>query len=224
MRTRGYVRPPRKPLRMSSAAALIAAGAGLAAGSAALVWANATAVDDLRGALQVSVGGGRVAPALVPLALAALAALGAVLASRGSVRRAVGVAIVALGITLGWLGLAGLLNEPTSDVFGLSASASQMDVRIHPLGPTLATLGGIALFVAGFAIAVGKIRTRGLGTRYDRRNAPAAPATTSADAELAMWKELDDQRDPTVGPAATGAGDGSAGGAGDATGRGEPSS
>lgn len=222
MRTRGYVRPPCKPRRLSTVAAFVAVAAALTAGSAALTWADATGVDDLRGSLDLSATGGRIAPALVPLAVASLAALGAVFAARGPARRVIGAVTVLLGIAVGWLGVRGLLVEPDVAAFGSSTGVDLTDVRIHPLGPTMATLGGLAMLNAGFTVVVGRFRSRGLGARYERSTSAPTPAATSVDPELAMWKELDAHRDPTLDPAVVDGPATPAEATDDATRRGEP--
>lgn len=198
MRThKGYVKV-RKPLRFGTVLGLIALGAALTAGSAAITWAAATGTDDLRGPLDVTATGARVAPALVPLAAASLAALGALLAARGVVRRAVGALTVLLGFGAGWFGVRGLLREPADVLFPATSSVQFVDVTIRPLGPFIATLGGVVLVVAGFAVLTGRIRARALGARYERTGAPAAGAPTSEDPALDMWKDLDADRDPTL--------------------------
>jgi uncharacterized membrane protein (TIGR02234 family) len=205
--SKGYVRV-RKPLRFGTVLGLIALGAALTAGSAAITWAAATGTDDLRGPLDVTATGARVAPALVPLAAASLAALGALLAARGVVRRAVGALTMLLGFGAGWFGVRGLLREPADVLFPATSSVQFVDITIRPLGPSVATLGGIVLVVAGFAVLTGRIRARVLGARYERSGAPAAPAAgapISEDPSLDMWKDLDADRDPTLDtPAPTG--------------------
>lgn len=198
MRTRGYVRPPRRPRRLSTVAALVVIGAALTAAAAALTWSDGTGVDDLRGVLDLGATGGRVAPALVPLAVAALAALGATLAAKGPVRRVVGALTMLLGVAVCWLGVRGLLVEPDVSVFTSSTGVTLTDVHIRPFGPSLAVLGGLAMLSAGFSVVTGRIRARGLGARYERSTVPSTPAVTSADVELGMWKELDAHRDPTL--------------------------
>lgn len=227
MRTRGYVRPPQKPRKLSTVAGLILLGAALAAGSAALTWADATGVDDLRGTLDLTATGGRIAPALVPVALATVAALGALFAAKGLFRRVVGGLILLLGVVVCWLGIRGLLDDPEGSVFGTTSGVALSDVSIRPLGPLMAALGGLALIVAGFAVLTGRTRSRGLSSRYERGSTPAGgsstTAPTSADPDLAMWKELDAHRDPTLDPPPTGDRDTLDRAPGDSSRRGEPS-
>ncbi len=205
MRThRGYVKV-HQPLRFGSILALIAVGAALSAGSAAITWASATGDDELRGPLDLTASGSQVAPALVPLAAAAVAALGAVLAARGALRRVVGGVTVVLGVIVAWSGIRGLLHEPSEVLFAATSSVTFADIRIRPLGPTMATVGGVLLVVAGLAVLTGRIRARTLGSRYERAGTTAAGTPSTGDPALDMWKDLDAHRDPTLdAPAPTG--------------------
>ncbi|MEO5832139.1 MAG: Trp biosynthesis-associated membrane protein [Nakamurella sp.] len=187
-------------MKLSTVALLIVVGAGLIAGAASMNWADATGVDDLRGTLDLTATGGRTAPALVPVALAALAALGALFAARGTSRRLVAALVVLLGLVVGGLAVRGLLGEPALPVFDTSSGVTLTDVRIRPLGPLLAAVGALAMIVAGSVVVAGRTRPRGLAARYERSGAPTTPAPSSADPELAMWKELDAHRDPTLDP------------------------
>ena len=224
MRTgKGYVRV-KKPMRFGSVLAAIAVGAALTAGSAALTWASATGNDDLRGPLDVTATGGQVAPALVPIAAAAVAALGALLAAKGVLRRGVGAVTLLLGVVVGWLGIRGFLHEPAEVLFGSTSSVRLADVRIRPLGPLAATLGGLSLVVAGFAVLAGRIRARELSPRSERAGGSPPATPTSADPALEMWKELDDDRDPTLDPPAPTARDRVDRTSGDGSSRVEPSS
>lgn len=207
MRTgKGYVKV-RTPMRFGSVLVAIAGGAALTAGSAAITWASGTGNDELRGPLDITATGGEVAPALVPVAAAAIAALGALLAAKGVLRRGVGGVTLLLGVVVCWLGIRGFLHEPAEVLFGSTSSVRLADVRIRPLGPLVATLGGLALVVAGFAVLTGRIRTRGLGARHERAGGSSAATPTSTDAALEMWKDLDDDRDPTLDPPAPAARD-----------------
>ncbi len=66
------------------------AGAGCCAGAAALTWWSAEFTDSLVGAVTTTATGSQVLPELVPVALFALAGLGAAFATRGWPRRVVG--------------------------------------------------------------------------------------------------------------------------------------
>lgn len=190
------------PLRFGSVLALIAGGAALTAGAAALTWASGSGIDELRGPLDVTATGSRAAPALVPVAAASVAALGALLAAKGGLRRAVGAVTMLLGVVVVWLGIRGLLHAPVEVLFASTSSVSQVDTDIRPLGPVTAALGGLALVAAGLAVLTGRIRARELGARYERPGSATSRAASSADPALEMWKELDDHRDPTLDPPA----------------------
>ena len=185
-------------MKVSATAAMIVAGAALTGGSAALVWAGASYVDELRGSVAVTATGSDVAPALVPLAAAGIAALGAILASRGTVRRLVGGLVMLLGGAVGWLGIRGLLNHSIDAITRTSASAGAPAVDLLPTGPLMAIVGGLLLLVAGGPVLAGRRTARDLTARYERRTAAAAAAGSTADPALQMWKELDEHRDPTL--------------------------
>jgi uncharacterized membrane protein (TIGR02234 family) len=183
-------------MKVSATAAMIVAGAALTGGSAALVWAGASYVDELRGPVAVTATGSDVAPALVPLAAAGIAALGAILASRGTVRRLIGGLVVLIGGAVGYFGIRGLGNHPIESLS--QTSASDRVVELHPTGPGMAIIGGLLLLVAGVPVVAGRRAARDLSTRYERRAAAAAAADSTADPALQMWKELDEHRDPTL--------------------------
>jgi uncharacterized membrane protein (TIGR02234 family) len=185
-------------MKVSAAATAIVVGAALTGGSAALVWAGARYIDELRGPVSVTATGADVAPALVPLAAAGIAALGAILASRGTFRRLVGGLVVLLGGAVGWLGIRGLLNHSIESISAASAAAADSSVELHPVGPVLAIIGGLFLLVAGMPAIAGRLAARDLSGRYERRAAPTAAADSTADPALAMWKEMDEHRDPTL--------------------------
>lgn len=102
-------RPARRSHRRGQAAILVLLGAAGTAGSAFLPWWRRGYHDPLTGALSVTVDGGDIAVALVPLALVAVAGLAAAMISRGALRRILGtvVALAAAGSTTAALLAAG---------------------------------------------------------------------------------------------------------------------
>lgn len=188
-------------MKLSRAAALLGGGALLTAVAALVRWAAATVQDDLRGPLEVTAVGSEVATALLPAAAAAVAALGAVLATRGVLRRAVGLLITLLALAIGWLAVRGLTHDPVEILLANTPTAVAQSVRISPIGPILAIMGALCLIGAGVPVLSGRIVARSLGARYERRGTATDTTASSADPALMMWKELDEQRDPTLGPA-----------------------
>ncbi len=169
------------------------AGAALAAAAAALTWTT----DDRTGALTgpVQQTGADLVPELVPVALVALAGVGATFATRGWPRRVVGILVAAGGLLIAVRSVAAL--------FGAAGAAG----TVRPLGPLLAALAGLLIVTAGALVAAG-VGGRRLGARYDAPTAPISSAIPTADARRAgadpsdvdLWRALDAGADPTDRP------------------------
>ena len=155
------------------AATAAVVGAGLALLAASRAWSDApgrpgpanlgTGADPLTGGEQY--------PWIPALALAALAGGGALLATRGAVRAAVGGLLLLCG---------------TGVVLGGAYAVAQ---EAAPSWPIAAALGGLAVFDAGY-LTVRKGRSwPGMAARYERSARPDDPAS--------MWDDLDHGRDPT---------------------------
>ncbi len=162
-------------------------GAALAAAAASLTWTTDDRAGALTGPAQQS--GADVVPELVPVALVALAGVGATFATRGWARRMVGVLVAAGGL---------LLAVRSAAAWVAAAGA------VRPLGPLLAVLSGLLVLAAGALIAAG-VGARRLGARYDAPTAgmPTADARRAgADpADVDLWRALDAGADPTLDPA-----------------------
>ncbi|WP_248964891.1 TIGR02234 family membrane protein [Sphaerisporangium perillae] len=150
----------------------------------------------------VALSGGDLAPVLSPLALASLAAVVAVLATRGLWRRVVGVLLALLGaaVTVGaWQGAfqAHMIAVAETRV----TLTSMIDVVVSParLWPVLAITGGLVLVAAGALAAVRGGRWPGMSDRYERQAPPlgAARAERPGRAERSLWDALDRGDDPT---------------------------
>ncbi|RKT56819.1 tryptophan-associated transmembrane protein [Saccharothrix australiensis] len=140
---------------------LLLGGAAALWGSSSLVW---DASADRRG--------DEVVPALGPLALLCLAAIAAVVALGGRLRRALGVLVAAAGGTAAFLGLS-------------TAGA--------PAGRGLAALAGALVLGAGAVLVVRGPAMPGLGGGY---RTPGA-ARRAADPERELWNALERGDDPT---------------------------
>jgi hypothetical protein len=172
-----------------------AAGAVLALVAAARPWAVELAVrpaplPDLR---TERTGGDRY-PWLPALAWVGLAGAGAVLATRGTVRRLLGglLMLAGAGVVAGAAG-------------GAGAGGS-------PVWPVLAGLGGLAVVAAGAAAVLRGSRWPAMSARYERPASspepptpePAAPGPAVADREgpaarpELLWDALDRGEDPTA--------------------------
>jgi uncharacterized membrane protein (TIGR02234 family) len=206
------------PARTGRAAAVIAMcavlGAALAAVAAGLSWWAEDFADPLTGPVTITASGSSVVPELVPVALVALAGLGAALASHGVLRRIVG-AVLLLGGALVAVrcGLA-LGSAPGSLVGDLPRPADPVgDARLSPLGPLLGIVGGLLIAAAGGVIVTG-CGARRMSSRYEapgsvdtaarpERAGPAAGRTTGQTAGEATedwWRAMDAGSDPTEGP------------------------
>ncbi|MEU7744868.1 Trp biosynthesis-associated membrane protein [Nonomuraea sp. NPDC049158] len=137
--------------------------------------------------------GGDLSPVLTPLALAGLAGLVAVLATKGIGRRVIGVLLALCGVGAGlgaWraAGGSGVLSWLRERNVMRATGAIQWDVVA--LWPVVCGLGAV-LMVAGGVIAV--VRGggwAGMSARYTRER----PETTG---DRSMWDALDRGDDPT---------------------------
>jgi hypothetical protein len=118
--------------------------------------------------------GGDLVPGLSALAIVGLAGAGALLATRGLGRRAVGVLVLLVGVAL-----AGLALDRAFD-----ASSAW---------PALTVVGGVLVAVGGLAAVVAGHRWPGMGARYDR-----SPNKRSTGGTTDAWNALDRGEDPTV--------------------------
>jgi uncharacterized membrane protein (TIGR02234 family) len=178
------------PLRTGSIA--VVAGFLLALLSSALEWGRGTYQTDLRGPITISGKGSAVAPAVFWVAFAAAAALGAVFAVSGVPRRVVGALVGVLGVTLGVLGVRGLVHPPVRELRPAGVLDAGATAAVAPAGPLLAVAAGVVL-VAAAGLLVTRQMSGGVGQRHERH--ATRPAV---DPELRMWRELDEQRDPTT--------------------------
>lgn len=166
---------------------LVLAAAGLW-GSSRLTWQWSQHVSDLRGTVTDAVEGATAEAGLVPLALLCLAAIAAVVAVGGWLRRIVGAVVIAAGAVGAWLAL-----HAFGGVFG-----------VHPAGyPTgeiigahlLAAVAGALAVAAGIVLLARGGRMPRLGARYQ------SPATARrvTDQDRHLWDALSEGEDPTAG-------------------------
>ncbi|MFB6394855.1 Trp biosynthesis-associated membrane protein [Polymorphospora sp. 2-325] len=169
------------------------AGAGLASYAVTRTWAveltpRAAPLPPTR----TTSTGGDLLPWVTALALVALAGAGAVLATRGAVRRLVGVLLTLIGLGIAAGGGYGLV--------GLS------DVDVGPGWPLLCLAGGLLVAAGGASTAAGGHRWPAMGARYDRSTGAARRAAPARGADgrvggagtAAAWDALDRGEDPTV--------------------------
>jgi uncharacterized membrane protein (TIGR02234 family) len=183
------------------------AGAACCAGAAALTWWSATFVDPLAGTITTTATGSELLPELIPVALLALAGLGATFATRGWARRVVGFLVLAGGLVVAVRAVLAMTAAPGRLSTVLLRPARQVgSAELHVTGPLLAVLGGALVAVAGCLVTAGAAGVRGMGARYDgptRRAAAAArggrPARgADGDDPGSLWRALDAGTDPTT--------------------------
>lgn len=173
--------------RMMAYAVLLAvAGAGLALYAATRVWSVEVLTRPQLPPSRITHTGGALQPWLPALALVGLAGAGAVLATRGLVRRLVGgvLTLVGLGVAAG-------------GAYGLVGRAG-----VGPVWPALCLLGGLAA-VAGNALTAARGQDwPAMGARYERpRGAGTQPAPggrVEGQRTREAWDALDRGEDPTV--------------------------
>lgn len=151
--------------------------------------------------------GGQAEPALVGLAVAALAAVAAVLATSGWPRRAVGVLLLAGGAGALVLVRRGLARP---GIAFMSADQHWVDdierwSAQSGIGIGLAALAGVLLVVSGVLVLVAGHRMPRMGSRYQRSSKTDGPRAVHEQAEReqavrerSLWEEMDAGRDPTT--------------------------
>lgn len=171
-------------------------------------WVDGQAVaGELRVPLEVS--GASLAPAVPTLALAALAGLLALVATRGVLRRVAAVLVAACGV--GGAVAAALKADPgdgeladrAGEAIGTGTALAQVDVTGWAW---LAVLGGLSIGASGLLAAVRVSGWPGMSARYNAPGPAAAVAeaapvrerTTAGDSSLETWRALDRGEDPTA--------------------------
>ncbi|MGP3955085.1 Trp biosynthesis-associated membrane protein [Nonomuraea sp. 3N208] len=156
-------------------------------------------------AAAIAPTGGDLSPVLTPVALAGLAGVVAVLATKGAGRRAVGVLLALCGVGGAWGAWTALDGATVTDWVternALRTSLGHLTWEIAPLWPIVAGAGA-ALMIAGGAVAIVRGgRWAGMSARYERGGARAdksgvSPAAPAHD-DKALWDALDRGDDPT---------------------------
>ncbi|HET8642571.1 MAG TPA: Trp biosynthesis-associated membrane protein [Pseudonocardiaceae bacterium] len=178
---------------------MLGAGAAALWAASLLVWA--WRVEPAAGGVVVrEQRGAQAEPALVGLAVAALAAVAAVLATGGWLRRVTGALVLAGGaaaLAVAWSGLAQPRPRGAGDV-GSGRWAGEID-RWWPQAVTavgLTALAGVLLAAAGALVLMRGHRMPRMGSRYQRHAQQPGPAQRPAG-DRALWDALDAGRDPT---------------------------
>lgn len=202
----GPVKSTRRPSARGYAVTLVVgmpAATGVVVGLAR-PWIAASAIQPGLPDLETTVTGAEVAPLAGALGFVMLAAFGAVVATRGVIRRALGVLIVVCAVVVAVSTL--VLPDGTDQVeTGLSAigwAGGPYETSTRPWRwVTLAA--AVLCAVAGAAIAGVGHRWATMGSRYDaptskEGSAPSAGSVAGEDmSEADVWREIDEGRDPT---------------------------
>ncbi|MBB5917852.1 putative membrane protein (TIGR02234 family) [Nocardia transvalensis] len=198
---------PRRKYPVGAAVLLVVAAAGLWAASR-MTWVTIVSSDGLTEPRTKELNGGLWFGALTPLALVLLAAVAAALATRGWLRRLVGVVVAVLAAIAAVPGYA-LLTGHTKTAARAATLAelparAQVDQMTTASFPAVLTLiCAVLAFAAGVLLARMPETTARLSGKYDNpvfRRAAAADQVAAARAEKAT---ADDPAKPASGTAAT---------------------
>jgi uncharacterized membrane protein (TIGR02234 family) len=195
------VTPARRLAVTLLALALAAFGLWLAT---RLVWLRTAYQSPLRGSLTIQATGAQLRPELAAIALVAVAAAAAIVATSGWVRRLVGVLVAAAGGWAVWLSLSPAAAAPGSTGAGSTgavdggaagppADAVAVGLPVHTAAPLLGVGAGLLLVAAAVGVLSWANLPR-LGARY------AAPGTARRvpDRDTQWWDALDAGQDPTL--------------------------
>ncbi|MFG1674934.1 Trp biosynthesis-associated membrane protein [Micromonospora sp. NPDC049282] len=169
---------------LAYAVLLCLAGAGLAAWAVTRAWSVELTA---RGALppgQRARTGADLLPWVSALAYVGLAGGGAVLATRGRLRRLLGAVLTGVGLAVAVGGGVGLAEAGVSRHW-----------------PALVLVGGLGLAAGGAFTASRGDGWPAMGARYERRSGPAAAGADRPAVERGTrdaWDALDRGEDPTV--------------------------
>jgi uncharacterized membrane protein (TIGR02234 family) len=200
----GGARPGPARREMAVVVALWLAGAAVALFAASRAWLRLAAPrNPPLPPVEVSLAGGDLEPVVPALAVVGLAAVVALLATRGWARLAVGVLVTAAGLALALRGLAHArppgeelarqLLVDRGEGGGVPPDAVVSATAV-PAWPVLAALGGLALLAGGILTILRGRLWPAMSARYER---PGAAPAEDADEDRA-WDALDRGEDPTA--------------------------
>jgi uncharacterized membrane protein (TIGR02234 family) len=186
---------------LARAVLLCLAGAGLAVYGGTRTWSILVTERPGLSELRSTSTGAAHAPWLVALAVVALAGGGALLATKGWARRALGGLLALAGL--------GVIAAAITGRAGIDAGRAATSATVWSLA---CAFGGALVVVAGVAAARHGHLWPAMGSRYERSQAPAAPADAGAGSEplppagrtiaetetRAAWDALDHGVDPTA--------------------------
>ncbi|WP_052424206.1 Trp biosynthesis-associated membrane protein [Nonomuraea candida] len=165
-----------------------------------LVAAGRAWVRVLQGADVAAPAGGDLSPALSPVALAGLAGVVAVLATKGLGRRLVGALLALCGLGAGaatWAALDGGGVTAWLREQNVLQGAAGIPWESAPLWPAVSAVGAALMLAGGVAAIVRGGRWAGMSARYDRGAAKPGGAAGRPEDDKALWDALDRGDDPT---------------------------
>ncbi|MGY2080931.1 Trp biosynthesis-associated membrane protein [Modestobacter sp. SYSU DS0657] len=176
---------------------------GLALSASGQPWADVTIVRQPPLPPTTAVlTGADAAPLVAACGLLLLAAAVAVIAVRGTARAVVGLLVAAAGGALAWSGvraLGGGLEEISTELPAVGRGAGPVTVDVAAGWPAVTVAAGVLALLVGVFVVLRGGSWPGMGRRYERTTAGAAPArpATDEDRHQAAWKALDRGEDPT---------------------------
>ena len=174
---------------------LMLATAALLWGASALDWGSRRYGTPFTGEKTFTAAGAVVRPELGPLALATLAAIAAVLATGGWMRRLIGMLVVAEGGLLGWRVADWYLRGSPLPMGDVPAGSTPLGpASVSPFGPLLVVVAALVLVAAGLVVALYARWMPAMGAKY---SAPTADKQRSRDPDRRLWEALDQGEDPT---------------------------
>ncbi|WP_433521828.1 TIGR02234 family membrane protein [Nocardia pseudovaccinii] len=195
---------------------LLAVAAAALWGSSRMTWVTVSSTDGLTEPRTDKLNGGVWFGALTPLALVLLAAIAAVLATRGWLRRMFGVLIgVVAAVTavpaFALLTRSGATAARAATLAELPGRATVTEVVTSQFPAVLSLLGALAAFVAGVLLARMPEDAARLSGKYDnpvfrraaateqvtRQRTDEAAGDTGQLSERVLWDALDAGTDPT---------------------------
>lgn len=203
---------------------LLLVGAALLWLASRMTWLEVVAFNDQSGEVARTLNGSDWQPALMPLALGAVAAILAVALVRGVGARVIGAVIALLGVAAGalvWSAVGSVDADRVHSVItssegpartnagpGAEGSAaipewSQItEISTSSAGPAVTGVGALALLAAGVVVMVRPSRAVRRDDRYVtpavRREEAATAVERDPDSGRDLWQDLDEGIDPTV--------------------------
>jgi uncharacterized membrane protein (TIGR02234 family) len=179
--------------------------AGAVAVGVSKPWVTATATVTGLPVITASVDGADVAPLAGALGFVLLAGLGAVVATRGRLRRGLGLLIVVAAAVV----LAAAIYPGGDTQRGIEQALSAKGWSGSPYRTgvgwwrVLTAVGGCGCLLAGALVARFGASWASMGARYDAPGSTSATAAgdlPAAPTETDLWRSIDSGHDPTQGP------------------------